>query len=463
MADKKELNPSPKFPDGEYPELSPNPKLENGLVDKTAEKPNGSESQLLKDRPFVFDGKVYVNGKFYINGSEISADLPPHTVADIGKVLGVDDNGDLEWRITDETLIINKEAVNNAFTVTVDEFTKSANKDDVLLNLKIGSSYYQLWKSTLDSNGVQFANDKYIAYFDRDGSVYSGRVEEISSGGGSSIDSDVTVEIETTDSDDYASRTNYAAPISLQDFIDNCEAGNVYTEGTIARITNLLSETTLRIILIGTNHEVLAYNDTTYAKTTWQFLDMPEHNVRLGLPFNVIDWVQGSGRAYLKQYLEGTNTAAMQLYPSNMDGLISAQGLLQACHVIFEELPDTLKRHIKTVRRYYYRKRNYMSVAAEGGTESNTGQMCQLASNVFHLAGTDLGTSGQSGEGSGSKYNYFNSAARRIRFYNGSAASWWTASPGTGDAYAWSYVYYSGSYDDHYTYLTFGVAPAFSI
>lgn len=42
MADK-ELNPSPKFPQGTYPQLSPNPKFDNGLVNKTGEKPNGSE------------------------------------------------------------------------------------------------------------------------------------------------------------------------------------------------------------------------------------------------------------------------------------------------------------------------------------------------------------------------------------------------------------------------------------
>lgn len=40
MADEKELNPSPKFPEGKYPELSPNPNFSDGLVNKTDEKPN---------------------------------------------------------------------------------------------------------------------------------------------------------------------------------------------------------------------------------------------------------------------------------------------------------------------------------------------------------------------------------------------------------------------------------------
>ena len=281
-----------------------------------------------------------------------------------------------------------------------------------------------------------------------------------SSGG---IDQDVTVEIETTNSDDYANRTNYADPISLNQFIANCEAGNVYTEGTIAKVNNLLNNKAFRLLLIGTNHEVLAYDDTTQAKTTWQFLDMPEHNVRLGLPFNLLDWTSGSGKQYLNEYLNGINSSSMDLYPSNMDGLISAQGLLEACHTIFEELPDTLKRHIKTVRRYYQRKRNYMSVGANGGSESNSGQKCQLACNVFHLAGTDLGTSGPSGEGSGSAYSYFNSSARRIRFYNGTATSWWNASPYTGGASSWCFIGYDGGSDYGNTNIAGGVAPAFCI
>lgn len=40
MAEKKELNPSPRFPSGDYPELSPNPNQVDGLVNKTGEQPN---------------------------------------------------------------------------------------------------------------------------------------------------------------------------------------------------------------------------------------------------------------------------------------------------------------------------------------------------------------------------------------------------------------------------------------
>lgn len=74
MADK-ELNPSPKFPEGTYPELSPNPKFENGLVDKTGEQPNGSEQTNPQEKPTIFKGNVFVEGgKIYINGKEVSTD-----------------------------------------------------------------------------------------------------------------------------------------------------------------------------------------------------------------------------------------------------------------------------------------------------------------------------------------------------------------------------------------------------
>ena len=292
---------------------------------------------------------------------------------------------------------------------------------------------------------------------------------ELGTAGGSTPDSDVTVEIESNySSTDFANRTNYATAISLQEWIANCEAGNVYTNaGIIAKVNNLISGKAFRLILIGTNHEVLAYDDTTQAKTTWQFLDMPEHNVRLGLPINVLDMGETDSRAQLNAFLDGTNASSITVRPTNMDGLISAQGLLQVNETIYDELPETLQRHIKIVRRYYYRKRNTMTIAAstEGnpGAETNSGQMCQLAQNVFHLAGTDLGTSGQSSEGSGSQYSYFNSSAQRVRYYNGTAASWWDASPHTSNSDYWYSISTIGTDNSNHTTNGNAVAPAFCI
>lgn len=345
-------------------------------------------------------------------------------------------------------------------------------------NLKINRGTYANIQTNIDSineNELIITTDKNVPIPTSNDSGKtivvnnSGEYELGSAGGGSTPDSDVTVEIESNySSTDYTNRTSYATAISLQEFIANCEAGNVYTNaGIIAKVNNMISGKAFRIILIGTNHEVLAYDDTTQAKTTWQFLDMPEHNVRLGLPINLLDWDAGSGRTYLNQYLDGSNSAAMNLRPSNMGGLIEAAGLLESAHSIYDELPQTLQRHIKTVRRYYYRKRNYMSVAAstEGnpGAETNNGQMCDMACNVFHLAGTDLGTSGQSGEGSGSLYTYLNTSAARIRFYNGTASSWWNASPDTSNSNRWYDVNSSGGSSTSNAGSSSGVAPAFCI
>lgn len=50
MAEKKELNPSPRFPSGDYPKLSPNPNQVDGLVNKTGEKPNTQVVNLPKEQ-----------------------------------------------------------------------------------------------------------------------------------------------------------------------------------------------------------------------------------------------------------------------------------------------------------------------------------------------------------------------------------------------------------------------------
>ena len=417
--------------------------------------------RLIKQPLSILELRVVLNGTGS-GGSGTEVVINPEGAASVEiKKLQV---GNEIGSIPEPAIIISKTATDDEFEVSADEFVSAANNDNVILSLRIDNNYYILNKSTLDSNGVQFSNDKYIAYFNRDGANYSGVVEEIPSGGGSSIDSDVLVELEMNySSTDYANRTDYATPITIQEFVANCEAGTYTNAGIIARISNMLSETTMRIILIGVNHDTLAYNDTEKAKTTWQFLDMPEHNVRLGLSFNLLDWTSGSGRAILNSYLDGTNDSALSLYPSNMDGLISAQGLLKVCEMVFESMPYTIKHHIKTVRRYYYRKRNTMSVGASGGAESNSGEMCQLASNVFHLAGTDLGTSGQSGEGSGTKYAYFASSANRVRFYNGSASGYWTASPSASNSYSWYIINNNGNNSNYITINFYGVAPAFCI
>lgn len=97
---EKELNPSPKFPTGEYPELSPNPKYEDGYVkgEHGVGQPTNPNQEPLTDKPTVIDGKVYVNGKLFVNGEEVlggGGDTPtaPLEVANITTLTDEQING----------------------------------------------------------------------------------------------------------------------------------------------------------------------------------------------------------------------------------------------------------------------------------------------------------------------------------------------------------------------------------
>lgn len=273
---------------------------------------------------------------------------------------------------------------------------------------------------------------------------------------GEKLDSDVTVEISTDGG------TTYADPISLKDFISNCESGTVYTtDGIIARISNLIDKQTYRLVLIGRRHDALASDDTTLVETTWQFLDMPEHQCRLGLPFNVIDWGSTMGRAYANAYLDGTNENALTWYPSNRGGYITAVGLLNVLHTIYEGLPILLKRAIKTVRKPFNIPRQTRSIAANGGTETDNSATGYIAQKLFHLSATENGSNSYGAEGT--LYPYLNTASARIRYYNGAAAYYWLRTPLPARSNGWVCVTGDGSLITSTTDYYIGVAPAFCI
>lgn len=285
-------------------------------------------------------------------------------------------------------------------------------------------------------------------------------------GSSGEIDSDVTVEIESDyTNDSYASRTNYAAAISLQEFIANCEAGNVYTnDGIIAKMNNYpMTGKSTRFILIGRNHEKLALDNTTTVNTTWQFLDMPMDSVALGLPFDLFCW-DGSftDKAGLMDILSGVNTSSKTLYPSNIGGIISANGLLEASKVVFESLPILLKKHIKLVRRQFYCHRDYMTAAANGGNLSGIESTSEyMSATVFHLTSYEA-TSLSPTEGTA--YTYLTTAnANRIRFWNGTAKPYWIGSPYFYSSTSWSSISDYGNYENDFTRNSNAVAPAFCI
>lgn len=93
-----------------------------------------------------------------------------------------------------------------------------------------------------------------------------------------------------------------------------------------------------------------------------------------------------------------------------------------------------------------------------------------LSCKIFLLSGYELGWTKSDNSyfpQDGAKLDYFTagtgSAAnkKRIAKYNGSAASWWTRSPNTGDSnYVWN-VFSDGNCSGWYYYGTYGVRPAF--
>lgn len=258
--------------------------------------------------------------------------------------------------------------------------------------------------------------------------------------------------------------STWSEPISLQQFISNCEAGNVYAVGTQAKIINCFRDNKdYRFILIGTNIDILASDDTTKVKTTWQFLDMPVHNVRLGLPFNIIDWGSNIGRAFASAYLDGTNSSPIRWYASNKSGYTSAIELLNVLHVIYEGLPTLFKQAIKTVRKAFTIPRQDRFIAQNGGTETDTSASRYIAQKLFHLSATEMGSSDYQHPTEGTTYSYLNTNEKRIRYYNGIAEKYWLRTVSLIDSQRWYYTYNTGHIINANVDYDCAVAPAFCI
>lgn len=84
----EKLNPSPKIPNGEYPELSPNPNYTDGYIEGEhgIGRPTNPNQEPLAKKPEVLNGLVYVNGKLFINGKDVEEmvgnELPLITLAE---------------------------------------------------------------------------------------------------------------------------------------------------------------------------------------------------------------------------------------------------------------------------------------------------------------------------------------------------------------------------------------------
>ena len=305
---------------------------------------------------------------------------------------------------------------------------------------------------------------------------------------------------------------------TLDDFIKKCEDDD-FVDGddvdeevtTIATISNLINGQTMRLRLIGVNHDVLANTDAgevepngTKAKTTWQFYDMPLKNVNLGLPYE--EQKEGYIRAGNTEPNMSDSTRSEvtidTLSPSNMHGYLSANGLLQAMEVIYNSLPLKLQQAIKTVRKDCFISEiddgdNYEMFDSTGSMIFFEGERygSQVAAKLFCLSASEIGIiPNPSDEGNdpfpyeqeyndsdelpvykleGTKYSYFHETYpytseeeghyTRPCYYGNELWYYWLRTPNLLHSNGWGICYDSGHVDDDNTYGSNGVAPAFCI
>lgn len=244
--------------------------------------------------------------------------------------------------------------------------------------------------------------------------------------------------------------------ISLQQFIDNCENG-VYKSadvGTIATVSGLMGGIDGRIILIGVEHDVLSKDNTTKAKTTWQYYDCPMKDCQLGLQFNIFDLDGTSGVNKINSFLEGTS---MNWLPSNKHGYSSAVSLINSLTVCFNCMPNVLKEHIKLVTKGTITRR-----ATRSSTAGDNAYEEKSSSLLFHLSGKELDNNDSENEGT--TYAYFDSNLSRERYFGETIVDYWTRSSGSyQNSDKWKKVSYVGDVRTDTTASSIAIAPAFCI
>ena len=240
--------------------------------------------------------------------------------------------------------------------------------------------------------------------------------------------------------------------LSIEEFIEKCEAGSYTSIGTEATIKRCINGRDYKIRLIGTSHDDLAdqsSSGTTKAKTTWEFESIIGTSP-LGLPFDY------------KEY----SSSSDDYFPSNMQGFPLAVTLQSTLQDIFASLPLALQDGIKLVRKPCWVKQRYVST---GGTQAGSVNVSQ---KLFLLSATEIGAGTSSNwPVEGTAYSYYSSInesgsnnKRVKRYYNGSTGDWyWLRSPKLGSSSGWGYVYGNGKVVNDSTGNGNGVAPAFCI
>jgi hypothetical protein len=331
---------------------------------------------------------------------------------------------------------------------------------------------------------------------DETGKDIAQAIRELSGGGGGSVIITLT-------------KGESVRQVDNKTFLAMCESGLFTSDdlGTMASIPNLINGQTMRIRLIGLNHDVLSNTDLgelepngVKAKTTWQFYDMPFQKVNLGLPYE--EEKTGHVRSSQPSDVSIDDCAEVTVTtdaPSNMHGYTSAVGLLNAMQEIFNSLPNWLKNAIKTVRKDCfiselsangYNYENFDSTGTLIAMESDRYGSC-INAKLFCLSATEIGIIPnpqetfnafpykiQDGNGDdvmleGTKYEYFNETypytsependKRRPCKYNDQDWDYWLRSPYLLEGGSWGSCNGSGYVGNDGTDGNGGVAPAFCI
>ncbi len=246
--------------------------------------------------------------------------------------------------------------------------------------------------------------------------------------------------------------------LSIEEFIEKCEAGSYISIGTEATIKRCINGRDYKIRLIGTSHDDLADqsgSSTTKAKTTWEFENIIGTSP-LGLPFDY------------KEYDSSSNI----YFPSNMQGFPLAVTLQSTLQDIFASLPPALQDGIKLVRKPCWVKQR--SIGSGGSVDEGNYNVSQ---KLFLLSATEIGvgTSPSDGPVEGTAYSYYSgigsgTSTRRVKKYYGESSGnyYWLRSPRLNVSYNWCGVGIDGNATINSTGSSNvnsygGVAPAFCI
>ena len=272
-----------------------------------------------------------------------------------------------------------------------------------------------------------------------------------------------------------------AQTLMFSAFKKHCEDNDYEEEiGAIVSIPNCIDGKTIRFILIGTNHDILSADDDNmiephgaFARTTWQFYDIPVVGVTLGLQFDYQDKDQDDG----------------YYYPSNKHGYGTAVTLLQTTQDIYNAMPEALQKSMKLVRKDIMIPRicitdDYSEIADHSTITfiENEGDRygSRIHCKMFSLSASEVGYTGNdfattcdyddnTYEVEGHRYAYFSSGdtqearTKRVRYYKSEAYNYWLRSPYLSNSNIWGGVASNGIVGYYSTSDSNGVAFAFCI